>query len=587
MKVNTLPRFLAAVISAVVSIFIFIFILPASTLLADDAQFHNAPASSNQLKNPYAGQQAAVTAGSRLYAMNCGSCHGIKGRGTGNIPPLAHGPTQSASDGELFWFITTGSVSNGMPSWGSLPEQKRWQIVTYLKSLKNSTSAATNDSPSAEVKPVKTNAPPPQPPNTDFRYEQPGKVRKITAQDLPAPYVTESASNGPQLAARPPDAWPKAPAGFSVQQYATGLDNPRLIRTGPNGDLFLAESSSGKIKVFRGITADGKPMQAETFATGLNEPYGIAIYPPGKNAQWVYVGDTDEVVRFPYKNGDLKASGPAQHVVNLPHGSGHWTRDVQFTADGKKMFVAIGSASNVDDPDTTPDEKNRADILEFNPDGSGMQVYAYGLRNAGGGLAINPGTGELWCSVNERDGLGDNLVPDYITHVAEGGFYGWPWWYIGDHQDPRHEGKHSELREKVIVPDVLLQPHNASLEMTFYEGAQFPAEYKGDIFASEHGSWNRAVRTGYEVIRIPLHQTTRASGEYEDFLTGFVVDNGHVWGRPVGVTEAQDGSLLVTDDGSNSIWRIRYTGAESQQRERERNDASPNVTNNATYRASR
>jgi len=587
MKVNTLPRFLAAVISAVVSIFIFIFILPASTLLADDAQFHNAPASSNQLKNPYAGQQAAVTAGSRLYAMNCGSCHGIKGRGTGNIPPLAHGPTQSASDGELFWFITTGSVSNGMPSWGSLPEQKRWQIVTYLKSLKNSTSAATNDSPSAEVKPVKTNAPPPQPPNTDFRYEQPGKVRKITAQDLPAPYVTESASNGPQLAARPPDAWPKAPAGFSVQQYATGLDNPRLIRTGPNGDLFLAESSSGKIKVFRGITADGKPMQAETFATGLNEPYGIAFYPPGKNAQWVYVGDTDEVVRFPYKNGDLKASGPAQHVVNLPHGSGHWTRDVQFTADGKKMFVAIGSASNVDDPDTTPDEKNRADILEFNPDGSGMQVYAYGLRNAGGGLAINPGTGELWCSVNERDGLGDNLVPDYITHVAEGGFYGWPWWYIGDHQDPRHEGKHSELREKVIVPDVLLQPHNASLEMTFYEGAQFPAEYKGDIFASEHGSWNRAVRTGYEVIRIPLHQTTRASGEYEDFLTGFVVDNGHVWGRPVGVTEAQDGSLLVTDDGSNSIWRIRYTGAESQQRERERNDASPNVTNNATYRASR
>ena len=587
MKVNTLPRFLAAVISAVVSIFIFIFILPASTLLADDAQFHNAPASSNQLKNPYAGQQAAVTAGSRLYAMNCGSCHGIKGRGTGNIPPLAHGPTQSASDGELFWFITTGSVSNGMPSWGSLPEQKRWQIVTYLKSLKNSTSAATNDSPSAEVKPVKTNAPPPQPPNTDFRYEQPGKVRKITAQDLPAPYVTESASNGPQLAARPPDAWPKAPAGFSVQQYATGLDNPRLIRTGPNGDLFLAESSSGKIKVFRGITADGKPMQAETFATGLNEPYGIAFYPPGKNAQWVYVGDTDEVVRFPYKNGDLKASGPAQHVVNLPHGSGHWTRDVQFTADGKKMFVAIGSASNVDDPDTTPDEKNRADILEFNPDGSGMQVYAYGLRNAGGGLAINPGTGELWCSVNERDGLGDNLVPDYITHVAEGGFYGWPWWYIGDHQDPRHEGKHSELREKVVVPDVLLQPHNASLEMTFYEGAQFPAEYKGDIFASEHGSWNRAVRTGYEVIRIPLHQTTRASGEYEDFLTGFVVDNGHVWGRPVGVTEAQDGSLLVTDDGSNSIWRIRYTGAESQQRERERNDASPNVTNNATYRASR
>jgi glucose/arabinose dehydrogenase len=388
------------------------------------------------------------------------------------------------------------------------------------------------------------------------------------------------------LAARPRDAWPKAPAGFSVQQYATGLDNPRLIRTGPNGDLFLAESSSGKIKVFRGITKDGKPQQAETFATGLNEPYGIAFYPPGKNAQWVYVGDTDAVVRFPYKSGDLKASGPAQHVVNLPSGSGHWTRDVQFTADGKKMFVAVGSASNVDDPDTTPEEKNRADILEFNPDGSGMQVYAYGIRNAGGGLAINPKNGELWCSVNERDGLGDNLVPDYITHVAEGGFYGWPWWYMGDHQDPRHEGKHSELKGKVIVPDVLLEPHNASLEMTFYEGMQFPAEYRGDIFASQHGSWNRSVRTGYEVIRIPLHQTTRASGEYEDFLTGFVVDNGHVWGRPVGVTEAQDGSLLVTDDGSNSIWRVRYTGSESRQREHERSDPGPGIAN-ATYRASR
>jgi glucose/arabinose dehydrogenase len=582
MKVNTLPRFVAAVLSAAV----FICIVRASTLLAEDAPFHNAPASSNQLTNPYAGQQAAITAGSRLYAMNCGSCHGIKGRGTGNIPPLAHGPTQSASDGEVFWFITTGSVNNGMPSWASLPEQKRWQIVTYLKSLKNSTSAATNDSASVPVKPVKTNAPPPQAPYTDFRYEQPGKTRKITAQDLPTPYVTKSASNGPELAARPRDAWPKAPAGFSVQQYATGLDNPRLIRTGPNGDLFLAESSSGKIKVFRGITADGKPKQTETFATGLNEPYGIAFYPPGKNAQWLYVGDTDAVVRFPYKDGDLKASGPAQRIVNLPHGSGHWTRDVQFTADGKKMFVAVGSASNVDDPDTTPEEKNRADILEFNPDGSDMRVYAYGIRNAGGGLAINPNTGELWCSVNERDGLGDNLVPDYITHVAEGGFYGWPWWYIGNHQDPRHEGKHSELRDKVIVPDVLLQPHNASLEMTFYEGAQFPAEYKGDIFASEHGSWNRSVRTGYEVIRIPLHQTTRASGEYEDFLTGFVVDNGHVWGRPVGITEAQDGSLLVTDDGSNSIWRIRYTGAESQQRERERNDAGPGIAN-ATNRTSR
>jgi glucose/arabinose dehydrogenase len=265
-------------------------------------------------------------------------------------------------------------------------------------------------------------------------------------------------------------------------------------------------------------------------------------------------------VRFPYQNGDLKARGPAEHIVDLPHGGGHWTRSIEFSQDGKKMFVAVGSASNVDDPDTHRDEKDRADILEYGPDGSGMRIYAYGIRNAGGGLAVDPKTGALWCSVNERDALGDNLVPDYITHVQDGGFYGWPWWYMGGHQDPRHQGKHPELGEKVLTPDVILQPHNASLELTFYQGKQFPAEYQGDIFASEHGSWNKSVRVGYELIRIPLHQAGHATGEYEDFLTGFVLDDGTVWGRPVGVTVAQDGSLLVTDDGSNSIWRVSYAG---------------------------
>jgi glucose/arabinose dehydrogenase len=243
----------------------------------------------------------------------------------------------------------------------------------------------------------------------------------------------------------------------------------------------------------------------------------------------VYIGNSDAVVRFPYKPGDMKAGGAAQHIADLPDASGHWTRDLQFSSDGKKLFVAVGSRSNVDDPDTTPAEKNRADILEFNPDGSGMRVYASGIRNAGGGLGINPKTGELWCSVNERDGLGDNLVPDYITHVQDGGFYGWPWWYMGGHQDPRHRGKHPELKSKVITPDVLLQAHNASLNFAFYEGKQFPADYQGDIFAAEHGSWNKAVRVGYEVIRVPLHQSGHARGEYEDFMTGFVLANGDVW----------------------------------------------------------
>jgi glucose/arabinose dehydrogenase len=531
---------------------------------AQDTHFHNAPAATMHQKNPLAGQQTAIDAGAKLYTANCVACHGASGRGTGNIPALSQGPTQSASEGEVFWFITTGSVANGMPAWGSLSEQQRWQIVAYLKSLESAAAASKPEAAPAGIAPVKTNAPLPEPPYTDFRVEQPGTVRKISASDLPAPYRTDSASNGPQLVARPPDAWPKAPDGFTVQLYATGLDNPRLIRTAPNGDLFLAESSSGKIRVFRGITNDGKPAETSVFVERLHRPYGIAFYPPGNNPQWIYIGNTDAIVRVPYKNGDLKASAHPEHIANLPSG-GHWTRDIQFSPDGKKLFVAVGSESNVDDPDTTSEEKNRADILQFNPDGSDMRVYAYGIRNAGGGLAVNPKTGELWCSVNERDGLGDNLVPDYITHVQEGGFYGWPWWYIGAHQDPRHSGKHPELKDKAIVPDVLLQPHNASLQLTFYEGSQFPAEYRGDILASEHGSWNRSVRTGYEVIRVPMHQTNRASGEYEDFITGFVVDNGHVWGRPVGITVAPDGSLLITDDGSNSIWRVSYTGGKPQK----------------------
>jgi glucose/arabinose dehydrogenase len=384
-------------------------------------------------------------------------------------------------------------------------------------------------------------------------------VRKITVQDLPQPFATKSANNGPKVVARPQDAWPKALAGFTVQLYVTDLDNPRWITTAPNGDFFVAESDPGDIKIFRGITADGKPEQVETFATGLKRPYGIAFYPPGSDPQWVYLGNEQSVVRIPYENGDLKARGAAEHIADLPKG-GHWTRAVEFSQDGKTMFVAVGSGSNVDDPDTHPSEKNRADILAFNPDGSAMRVYAYGIRNAGGGIAIDPEGGELWCSVNERDALGDNLVPDYITHVEEGGFYGWPWWYIGGHQDPRHDGKHPELKDKAIVPDVLLQAHNASLEITFYEGKQFPEEYRGDIFASQHGSWNKAARAGYEVIRVPRRQTGKASGEYEDFVTGFVLADGSVWGRPVGITVAPDGSLLVTDDGSNSIWRIAYSG---------------------------
>ncbi|HLY41968.1 MAG TPA: sorbosone dehydrogenase family protein [Terracidiphilus sp.] len=397
---------------------------------------------------------------------------------------------------------------------------------------------------------------------TDALHESPGTRRHLTVADLPAPAPDQSVDNGPDVVERPQNAWPVAPKGFKVDLYTTGLDNPREIRTAPNGDLFLAESESGKIRVFRGVGKDGKPQQASVFAEGLHQPFGIAFYPKD-NPQWIYIGDTDEIVRFPYHNGDLKASGPMQELAELPgggrlRGGGHWTRDLVFSKDGSRLFASVGSHSNIDDPDTHPEEFHRADVLEFTPDGKFVKVYAWGIRNCVG-EAINPITGELWCSTNERDVLGNNLVPDYVTHIQEGGFYGWPWFYMGGHQDPRHEGKHPELKSKVITPDILVNPHFASLELTFYEGSEFPADYKGDGFACEHGSWNRSRRSGYEVIRLPM-RNGHATGEYQDFLTGFVTPDGKVWGRPVGVTMAHDGSLFITDDGSRSIWHVTYVG---------------------------
>ena len=394
---------------------------------------------------------------------------------------------------------------------------------------------------------------------TDYRGDKPGVVHKVTVADLPQPYATSSVDNGPEMISRPAGAWPQATDGFKVEQYAIGLDNPRLVRAAPNGDLFIAESEPGRVKVMRGI---GKAERTELFADGLRQPFGIAFYPSGANPEFVYVANTDSVIRFPYANGDLKARGPAQTIVpDLPgggrlRGGGHWTRDIAFSPDEKKMYVSVGSRSNVDDTDDNPVEFHRADILVSNPDGTDLRVYAWGIRNPVG-IAVHPQTGEVWASVNERDGLGDDLVPDYITHVEEGGFYGWPWYYIGPHQDPRHKGKHPELKDKVIVPDVLIQSHSASLQMLFYDGEQFPAVYRGHAFAAEHGSWNKAVRTGYKVIHVPI-KNGRATGEYVDFLTGFVTPKGDVWGRPVGVAVAKDGSLIVTDDGSDSVWRVSY-----------------------------
>ncbi len=398
--------------------------------------------------------------------------------------------------------------------------------------------------------------------DADWTKDAPGVRHKITPADLPPPYQTESATNDAHVVRRPDGAEPRVPAGFKIEQYAAGFRNPRYLLTAPNGDIFVSESRAGQIKVLRDGDGDGKPEIAEVFAdSGLKDPFGLAFYPPGGDPQFLYVANTDGVVRFPYRNGALKARGPAEKLGaelssgGLLHGGGHWTRDITFSPDGKKMFVSIGSRSNVSDD---AQETNRARIFVFNPDGTGQKVYAWGVRNAVG-IKFRPGTNDLWMSVNERDELGDGLVPDYISRVQPGGFYGWPWYYIGRNQDPRHKGKKPELAEKSLVPDVLVQSHSASLNLCFYEGQQFPAEYRGDIFAAFHGSWNKKRRTGYKIVRVPLDKGSgKARGDYEDFVTGFVTPDGKVWGRPVGITVAKDGSLLFSEDGNNTIWRVSY-----------------------------
>ena len=380
----------------------------------------------------------------------------------------------------------------------------------------------------------------------------PGVRYLIRPADMPPPRATPSVANGPTRIARPVNAWPQVPPGFIVSAFFSGLDAPRQMRRAPNGDIFLAESGAGRIRVFRTAAGATRAESAETFVGGLEQPFGIAFYPPGPDPQWVYIGTEGAVLRYPYHNGDLRARGAAQTVIpHLPTG-GHWTRDVVFSLDGRTLFVSVGSHSN----DGSPSEQHRANILAYNPDGSGLRVYASGLRNPVG-LAIDPATGDLWTAVNERDGLGDDLPPDYVTRIRAEGFYGWPWYYIGPHQDPAHRGEHPELAGNVLVPDVLVQPHSAPLGIAIYDGNAFPASYRGNVFAALHGSWNRSSRTGYKVIRIRL-EDGRPTGEYEDFMTGFVTDLGRVWGRPVGVVATQDGSLLVSDDGEGMVWRIAY-----------------------------
>lgn len=376
---------------------------------------------------------------------------------------------------------------------------------------------------------------------------------EIKPESLPKPFQTESAFRGSKVVAQPPDAVLNLPKGFQLNVFAEGnFTYPRWMALAPNGDVFVADSRANSIIILRDANKDGVAEQRFTFAENLSQPFGMAFH-----QDWFYVANTDSVVRFKYKSGQTKAEGGAEKLIELTEGgyNQHWTRNVIFSPDGKKMYVSIGSSGNVE-PEK---DERRAAISQYNPDGTGYKLFASGLRNPIG-LAFNPRGGELWTAVNERDGLGDDLVPDYVSSVREGAFYGFPWAYLGQNEEPRRKGENAEAVKKTIVPDVLLTAHSAALGITFYDGKMFPAEYQGDAFVALHGSWNRQKLTGYKIIRVRFQNGKPVGNGYEDFLTGWLPDenSSEVWGRPVGLLVNADGSLLIADDGAKKIWRVSY-----------------------------
>ena len=361
---------------------------------------------------------------------------------------------------------------------------------------------------------------------------------EVRPDRLAKPYATRSAGNPADIIRRPANASLQVPAGFHVDVYASGFDEPRNMALAPNGDVFVAETGGGRVTILRG-------KQHFTFASDLDRPFGLAF-----TNGFLYVGLETAVIRFPYTPGQTLARGAPQKLLTLPSG-GHSTRNVIFSRDGSKLYVAVGSNSNV----SVERDPMRAAITEMRPDGSAARVFASGLRNPVG-LAIEPHTGALWTSVNERDGLGDDLVPDYITEVRDGAFYGWPFAYIGAHEDPRHHGERPDLVAKAAVPSLLIESHSAPLGMLFYDGTMFPQQYRGNAFVALHGSWNRSTLTGYKVVSVPF-KNGRPAGGYDDFVTGWITDpRGKAWGRPVGLLVLPDGSLLIADDGGNLIWRV-------------------------------
>ena len=535
----------------------------------------------------------STTAGQTTFQNNCASCHsvdanlssragpglfGVVGRKAAGVPGFnysaamvnagAAGKTWTRDELDVFLADPAKNVPGTTMPVGVPDKQARTALVAYLASLQGAVTAAA---PAKAATPAERQG--------SWDDNQPGRIHHIKVTDMPPPFATSSAGNGPRVEARPNGSMPVVPQGFKVSVFASDADKPRVALRAPNGDVFLAATAKGEIKVARaknGQAAD----KVEVFATGLSRPYGIAFWPSGANPQYLYVANVNSVVRIPYRNGDLKARGAAEVVVpELSDTSGgHTTRTLAFSKDGKTMLLSIGSATNVateigpQPPEPIAQweakhglgaswgvETDRATVMAFDVDGKNRRTYATGLRNCVG-MLVYPGTGDVMCTVNERDALGDNLPPDYLTRVKQGGFYGWPWYYIGDNEDPRLKGQRPDLKGRSIVPDVLIQSHSAPLGMVVYQapkGAKnaFPKEYEGDVFVALHGSWNRGVRTGYKVVRVFMKNGV-PTGQYQDFMSGMVLSDRDVWGRPAAVEVAQDGALLVVDDAGGTVWRI-------------------------------
>ena len=532
--------------------------------------------------------------GKSLFRERCSVCHtaesgdnggaqgpsliGVMGRAAGSAPQFSY--TAALRDSKLRWDAATlqrflaapTDVVQGTSMVLTVPAgTDRDNLIAYFQSVSNQTpSEASIVVPAGSAQ------------SANWRLDAPGRAHRISANSMPTAFATPSSRNSSSVVAKPAGALLSVPSGFHIEVFSSGLAGPRKMLVAPNGDILVTEMRGGRVTVLHPSGDGSRAAGSDVYLQGLKQPFGLAFYPNAQNPQWLYVAETNRVTRYAFQVGDVKPRAAAQIVIaQLPSGVGHSTRDIAFSPDAGQLFVSVGSGSNVAESMSkkTPAEiktweaahglgavwdveTDRAAVLVFDAAApAAASNFANGIRNCVS-LTVQQATGALWCTTNERDALGDDLVPDYSTRVTRGSFFGWPWYYIGSNQDPRLKGDRPDLIGKVSVPDVLYQSHSAALSMTFYAASvgkfAFPAAYVGDAIVGFHGSWNRSLRTGYKLVRVRM-QNGEPTGDYEDFLTGFVVDDAHVWGRPVATAQLSDGSLLMSEDGNNLIYRITYS----------------------------